>query len=65
MGGFKKENVMGLLLRLALVWALGGLILTGCSSKTGWRVSFGVAPVKQLDDRQGLTQEKGKNGNLN
>lgn len=56
---------MGLLLRLALVWALGGLILTGCSSKTGWRVSFGVAPVKQLDDRQGLTQEKGKNGNLN
>jgi len=24
--------------------------LTGCGSSTGWRVSFGVAPVSQIHD---------------
>lgn len=33
-----------------------GLLLSGCSGSTGWRVSFGVAPVKSLDDKQGLVQ---------
>ena len=32
-------------------------ILTGCAGSTGWRFEIGVSPVKQLDNRAGLTQE--------
>ena len=34
----------------AIVLALIGCAMTGCSSSTGWRVSFGVAPVSQIRD---------------
>jgi len=33
------------------------LMLSGCASSTGWRFEIGVSPVKQLDNRAGLTQE--------
>lgn len=46
--------VMSLLGAVTVILLLG---LTACSGTTGWRVSFGVAPVKQIDDRQQLTQE--------
>lgn len=42
---------------------LAGLLvlgLTGCMSDSGWRVNFGVAPVKAIDDRAQLTQETKK-----
>lgn len=32
--------------------------LYGCSGSTGWRVSFGVSPVKQISDKQELVQNK-------
>ena len=35
---------------VALVCALLLGCLGGCSSATGWRVSFGVAPVSQIRD---------------
>lgn len=31
---------------------------TGCANSTGWRVTFGVAPIKSLEDKQGLAQEQ-------
>lgn len=34
----------------AIVLALIGCAMTGCGSTTGWRVSFGVAPVSQIRD---------------
>lgn len=34
----------------AIVIALIGMMTTGCSGSTGWRVSFGVAPVSQIRD---------------
>jgi hypothetical protein len=51
-----------LLTQLASV-ALGLYILvttTGCAGSTGWRFEIGVSPVKQLDNRAGLTQETEK-----
>jgi hypothetical protein len=37
---------------------LAAILLTGCAGSTGWRFEIGVSPVKQLDNRAGLTQEK-------
>lgn len=37
-------------------WVIAGL--TGCGSSNGWRVSFGVAPVASIDDRQTLTDKR-------
>lgn len=37
---------------------LAALLFTGCAGSTGWRFEIGVSPVKQLDNRAGLTQEK-------
>lgn len=48
------ECIIGSLGGVFVVLLLG---LTGCSGQTGWRVSFGVSPVKQIDDRQQLTQD--------
>lgn len=33
---------------------------TGCAGSTGWRVEFGVSPIKSLDNRAGLVQETEK-----
>ena len=32
--------------------------LTGCGSATGWQFQIGVAPIKAVDNRQQLTQER-------
>lgn len=44
--------------RLAMVvlCVLSVCVVTGCANSTGWRVTFGVAPVKSLQDMQGLKQ---------
>jgi hypothetical protein len=42
----------------ALLAVLAVHALTGCAGSTGWRFEIGVSPVKQLDNRAGLTQEK-------
>ena len=34
------------------------LTLSACSSSTGWRVSFGAAPVSNMADRQGLSERQ-------
>jgi hypothetical protein len=41
-----------------LAGLLAALILSSCAGSTGWRFEIGVSPVKQLDNRAGLTQEK-------
>lgn len=48
-----------IMVRIGLLYVLCILVglSTGCSGSTGWRVSFGVSPVKQIDDRQQLNQE--------
>lgn len=60
------EKLMGIVMSLfgaiCVILLLG---LSACSGTTGWRVSFGVAPVKQIDDRQQLTQETHKSGAKN
>lgn len=33
------------------------VVLSSCAGSTGWRFEIGVSPVKQLDNRAGLTQE--------
>lgn len=33
------------------------VMLVGCGSTKGWRVTFGVAPVGNLQDTQGLKEE--------
>jgi hypothetical protein len=43
-----------------LFWLLCGIIVvmsSGCSSATGWRVSFGVAPVKSIHDEAYTVQK--------
>lgn len=32
------------------------LTLSACGSTTGWRVSFGAAPISNLADKQGLSE---------
>lgn len=39
---------------------LAAIILSSCAGSTGWRFEIGVSPVKQLDNRAGLTQETEK-----
>lgn len=36
------------LVTLVIILVVG--LLSGCSGSTGWRVSFGVAPVSQIRD---------------
>ena len=43
--------------KIAMV-LLAAHVLMGCAGSTGWRFEIGVSPVKQLDNRAGLTQEK-------
>lgn len=31
--------------------------MTGCSTERGWRVSFGVAPISNIEDQQGLREQ--------
>jgi len=49
------KTIVSTLLVTAALCALV-LSLSGCGMSRGWRVSFGVAPVASLDDRQGLKQ---------
>lgn len=50
---------------IGVIWRIGVvafsvavvIAFSSCSGSTGWRVSFGVSPVKQIDDRQQLNQE--------
>ena len=37
-----------------LFWALMAFIFSGCSSTTGWRISFGVSPVTAIEENQKL-----------
>ncbi len=39
------------------MFCLAAYLLSGCAGSTGWRFEIGVSPVKQLDNRAGLTQE--------
>jgi hypothetical protein len=43
-----------------LAGLLAAIILSSCAGSTGWRFEIGVSPVKQLDNRAGLTQEAEK-----
>ena len=49
---------------IAIIFIMCGIIslLSGCGSTRGWRVSFGVAPVSQIDDKQGLKEHGGDYG---
>lgn len=40
----------------ALLLALG-ISLSACGNTTGWRFEVGVSPVKELNNKAGLTQE--------
>ncbi len=40
-----------------VMFCLAAYLLSGCAGSTGWRFEIGVSPVKQLDNRAGLTQE--------
>lgn len=40
------------------VYVLLVMATSGCASSTGWRFEIGISPVKQLDNRAGLSQEK-------
>lgn len=48
----------------AIIMVLVAIVImitaTGCASSTGWRFEIGVSPVKSLDNRAGLVQEKPK-----
>ncbi len=44
-----------------LMWVLIVVVCSGCGSTRGWRVSFGVAPVSNIQDEQGL-KEMAANG---
>lgn len=35
-----------------------GISLSACAGSTGWRFEIGISPVKQLDNRAGLTQDE-------
>lgn len=39
-------------------WLMIAIYCTGCFSDAGWRVSFGVAPVTAIDDKQGLEDKR-------
>lgn len=41
-----------------LMLILVTLAIASCSADRGWRVSFGVSPVSQIDDKQQLTQSE-------
>jgi len=43
-----------------ILGSLAAIILSSCAGSTGWRFEIGVSPVKQLDNRAGLTQETEK-----
>jgi len=47
------EKIVG-----ALVLFIVVILLSSCGSATGWRFEIGVSPVKQLDNRAGLSQDK-------
>jgi len=46
------------LLFATLMWVVLYVYLTGCGSSAGWRVSFGVAPVTAIEDKQQLKEAK-------
>ena len=50
-----EEFMWYMALGLLLGWGL--LALTGCADSTGWRVDFGVSPVKSLHNEAGLAQD--------
>jgi hypothetical protein len=50
---------LGLLVS-TIIWATLAVYLTGCGGSSGWRVSFGVSPVTQIDDQQSLKQVEDK-----
>jgi hypothetical protein len=57
--GNTEGFMFGIIWRIGVIaFGIAAIIaFSACSGSTGWRVSFGVSPVKQLDDRQQLTQE--------
>lgn len=52
-----------MLKRIAVIAVIA--MLSGCANSTGWRFEIGISPVKQLDNRAGLTQETNKEGEKN
>jgi hypothetical protein len=36
---------------------LAAVILSSCGGSTGWRVEFGVSPIKSLHNSAGISQE--------
>ena len=54
---FLKGKIMVTRLILSAILIGLGISLSACAGSTGWRVEFGISPVKSLNNQAGLKQE--------